>query len=131
MQMSKDTLLRGGRARAPAAKPASRVIGIDDWVWKRGIAMAPSSATWSGARSPTSFPTRGAAAVEAWLRDRPNVEIVSRNPGGGNGQAVARRVPNPTQVADRWRLMENASRSVPPHCAAVNDAAALALSAGR
>lgn len=36
MPVSKDTLLRTVRARAPEAGPASRVIGIDDWAWKRG-----------------------------------------------------------------------------------------------
>jgi hypothetical protein len=36
MPVSKDTLLRVVRARAPEAKPVSRVIGIDDWAWKRG-----------------------------------------------------------------------------------------------
>ena len=34
MPVSKDTLLR--MVRAPEAEPASRVIGIDDWAWKRG-----------------------------------------------------------------------------------------------
>ena len=36
MPVSKDTLLRTVRARAPEARPISRVIGIDDWAWKRG-----------------------------------------------------------------------------------------------
>ena len=36
MPVSKDTLLRTVRARAPKARPAPRVIGIDDWAWKRG-----------------------------------------------------------------------------------------------
>jgi hypothetical protein len=36
MPVSKDTLLRLVRARAPEANPASRSIGIDDWAWKRG-----------------------------------------------------------------------------------------------
>ena len=57
MPVSKDTLLRTVRARAPKARPTSRVFGIDDWAWKRGIATAASSATWSGARSLMFFPT--------------------------------------------------------------------------
>jgi transposase len=34
--VSKDTLLRTVRARTPVASTAPRVIGIDDWAWKRG-----------------------------------------------------------------------------------------------
>ena len=37
MPVSKDTLLRTVRARAPTAQPASRVIGIDDWRGSAGI----------------------------------------------------------------------------------------------
>jgi hypothetical protein len=33
----------------------------------------------------------------------------SRNRGGGYGEAAARASPAATQVADRWRLMENAN----------------------
>ena len=43
--------------------------------------------------------------------DHPRIEIVSRDRGGGYGQAVARALPEATQVADRWHLMGNASRA--------------------
>lgn len=111
MPVSKDTLLRTVRARAPKARPASRVIGIDDWAWKRGHRYGASSATWSGARSSTCFPTVRPPTVEAWMVDHPEVEIVSRDRGGGYGQAVARAAPEVVQVADRWHLMANASQA--------------------
>ena len=43
-----------------------------------------------------------------WL-DHPEIEIVSRDRGGGYGEAAARALPHAVQVADRWHLMENAS----------------------
>ena len=49
------------------------------------------------------------ATAEAWLRQHPGISIVSRDRGGGYGEAVARALPDATQVADRWHLMENAS----------------------
>ena len=55
------------------------------------------------------LPDREAATVEAWMADYPEVEIVSRDRGGGYGQAVARAAPEVVRVADRWHLMENAS----------------------
>jgi transposase len=111
MPVSKDTLLRVVRARAPEAKPASRVIGIDDWAWKRGHRYGTVVCDLERREIVDLLPDREAATVEAWLKDHPEIEIVSRDRGGGFGQAVARAAPAATQVADRWHLMENASRA--------------------
>ena len=35
--------------------------------------------------------------------------VLSRDRGGGYGEAAARALPQAIQVADRWHLMENAS----------------------
>lgn len=111
MPVSKDTLLRMVRARAPEAKPASRVIGIDDRAWKRGHRSGTIVCDLERREIVDVLPDREAATVEAWLTDHPGVEIVSRDRGGGHGQAVARAAPAVTRIADRWHLMENASRS--------------------
>ena len=47
--------------------------------------------------------------MAAWLADHPEIDIVSRDRGGGYGAAAARALPKAIQVADRWHLMENAS----------------------
>jgi transposase len=57
----------------------------------------------------TLLPDREIGAVEAWLANHPGIKIVSRDRGGGYGEAAARALPNATQVADRWHLMDNAS----------------------
>jgi transposase len=111
MPVSKDTLLRVVRARAPEAKPVSRVIGIDDWAWKRGHRYGTIVCDLERRKIVDLLPDREAATVEAWLADHPTVEIVSRDRGGGYGQAIVRAAPEVTQVADRWHLMENASRA--------------------
>jgi transposase len=111
MPVSKTTLLRTVRARAPEARPASRVIGIDDWAWKRGHRYGSLVCDLERREIVDLLPDREAATVEAWLADHPEVEIVSRDRGGGYGQAVARAAPDVIQVADRWHLMENASQA--------------------
>ena len=55
------------------------------------------------------MPDRDTATVQAWLSNHPGIKIVSRDRGGGYGEAAARALPNAVQVADRWHLMENAS----------------------
>ncbi|OCP18568.1 hypothetical protein BC361_31995 [Ensifer sp. LC54] len=49
------------------------------------------------------------ATAEAWLAAHPVIAVVSRDRGGGYGEAAARALPKAMQVADRWHLMENAS----------------------
>jgi hypothetical protein len=71
MPVSKDTLLRLVRARAPEAKPASRVIGIDDWAWKRGHRYGTIVCDLERREIVDLLPDREAATVEAWLKDHP------------------------------------------------------------
>jgi transposase len=52
---------------------------------------------------------REPATVEAWLSHHPEVRVISRDRGGGYGQAATRAAPQAVQIADRWPLMENAS----------------------
>jgi transposase len=111
MPVSKDMLLRTVRARASAARPVSRVIGIDDWAWKRGHRYGSIVCDLGQREIVDVLPDRETATVEAWMADHPEVEIVSRDRGGGCGQAVARAAPEVVQVADRWHLMENAGRA--------------------
>jgi transposase len=55
------------------------------------------------------LPDREAATVAAWLAAHSGISIVSRDRGGGYGQAATQGAPQAVQVADRWHLMENAS----------------------
>ena len=38
-----------------------------------------------------------------------DINVVSRDRGGGYGEATSKALPHALQVADRWHLMENAS----------------------
>jgi transposase len=57
------------------------------------------------------LPDRATATVEAWLKVRPEIRIISRDRGAGYGHAAARALPGARQVADWWHLMENASQA--------------------
>jgi transposase len=71
MPVSKDTLLRTVRTRAPEARPASRVIGIDDWARKRGHRYGSLVCDLERREIVQVLPDRAAASVEAWLTDHP------------------------------------------------------------
>jgi transposase len=57
------------------------------------------------------LPDREPATAEAWFSGQPQITVVARDRGGGYALAAARALPNATQIADRWHLMENASRA--------------------
>ena len=110
--VSKDTLLRSVRASVDGGEAvAPRVIGIDDWAWKKGHRYGTIICDLERHRVVDILPDREAGTVEAWLAERPGIEIVSRDRGGGYGSAVTRALPGARQVADRWHLLENASRA--------------------
>ena len=111
MPVSKDTLSRVVLARSRWTGALPGVIGIDDWAWKRGHRYGTLVRDLKRRGIVDIPPDREAATVEAWLADCPEIEIVSRDRGGGYGQAVAKALPEAIQIADRWHLMENASQA--------------------
>ena len=85
------------------------MVGIDDWACRRNHRYGTIVCDLERRRIVTLLPDREIATVEAWLAGHPEIEIVSRDRGGGYGEAAARALPHAIQVADRWHLMENAS----------------------
>ena len=109
LPVSNDTLLRVVRRRAlPRTEPLA-VIGIDDWAFRRNHRYGTIVCDLERGRVVALLPDRDQATAEVWLRQHPGISIVSRDRGGGYGEAVARALPDAVQVADRWHLMENAS----------------------
>src|SRR3981189_1319335 len=111
LPVSKDTLLRVVRRRSrPPSDPPLRVIGIDDWAWRRNHRYASIVCNLERRRIVTLLPDREPATAQPWSAAHPTIAIVARDRGGGYGEAAAKALPHAIQVADRWHLMENASR---------------------
>ena len=109
--VSNDTLLRVIRRHGrPDFLPPS-VIGIDDWAWRRNQRYGTLICDLERRRTIALLPDREPATAVAWLNGQPQIEVVSRDRGGAYALAAARALPNATQVADRWHLMENASQA--------------------
>ena len=109
LPVSKDTLLRVVRRHAAPSAMAPRVVGIDDWAFKRGHRYGTIICDLEQRRIIDLLPDREAATVTIWLAARPLIDIIARDRGAGYIQAATDGRPNAIQVADRWHLMENAS----------------------
>jgi len=109
LPVSNDTLLRVVRRRALPQTEKLSVIGIDDWAYCRNHRYGRIVCDLERRRVVALLPDREQATAAAWLRQHPGIGAVSRDRGGGYGEAVARALPDATQVADLWRLMETPS----------------------
>ena len=111
----RSTMLRGLQALAantPVTAP--RVLGIDDWAWKKGHRYGTILCDLERRKVIDLLPDRGTDTVSRWLRQHPGTEIVSRDRGGIYAEATRRAAPAAVQVADRWHLLRNLSEA-PTH----------------
>ena len=109
--VSNDTLLRVVRRQSRSPSGPLTVIGIDDWAWRRNQRYGTIVCDLERQRPVTLLPDREPATTAAWLEQHREIAVIARDRGCGYGEAAARALPHAVQVADRWHLMENASRA--------------------
>jgi transposase len=107
MQVSGPTLLRRMRARACPEPSSVRILGIDDWSWKKGVTYGTILVDLELHQPIELLPDRTASTSEAWLRRHPEVVLVSRDRGGDYAAAAKKGAPQAQQVADRFHLLQN------------------------
>jgi transposase len=93
MQVSAPTLLRRMRTRSYTPPSSVRVLGIDDWSWKKGVTYGTILVDLELRRPIELLPDRSTETVAAWLRTHPEVEIVSRDRGGEYAAAARKGAP--------------------------------------
>lgn len=107
MPASGDTLLRLVQATEPKPPPSPRVVGIDDWAWRRGQCYGSIVCDLERGQVIDLLPDRSAEGVASWLRRHPGIEVVARDRGGAYAEGARQGAPKAKQVADRWHLLRN------------------------
>jgi transposase len=109
---SPDTILRlVKRTELPVAS-SPRVVGLDDWSWKRRLRYGTLICDLESHTPIDVLPDRSVETVSDWFETHPSVEVVSRDRSSEYAAAIKKGAPQAIEVADRWHVGKNLAESI-------------------
>src|SRR5260221_4924770 len=104
---TRQTILR--RIMALPDSPAESILflGIDDFSFLRGFRFGTILVNLESHHVVDLLPDREAETSADWMRQHPDLMVVSRDRGGTYASAAAQGAPQATQCADRFHLLKN------------------------
>jgi excisionase family DNA binding protein len=107
IETTRPTILRGIMALPDEARASVVYLGIDDFAFRRGYRFGTILVDLESHRPIDLLPDRRAETVAAWMRDNPDIHVVSRDRGSAYASAAYEVAPQATQVADRFHICKN------------------------
>lgn len=105
--VSGSTLLRRARASSLPVATTPRVLGVDDWAFKKRERYGTILVDLEKRQVIDLLPDRETDTLKTWLQKHPGVEVISRDRASTYALAAAQAAPQAVQVADRWHLLKN------------------------
>jgi transposase len=109
---SPDTILRLVKGAELPVASSPRVVGLDDWSWKRRLRYGTLICDLESRNPLDVLPDRSVETVSAWFQKHPSVEVVSRDRSSEYAAAIKKGAPQAIEVADRWHLGKNLAESI-------------------
>lgn len=85
----------------------SGIIGIDDWAYKKGNKYGTVVIDLESRKVIDLFPDRESDTLSNWLKDHPEIRVISRDRAGPYALGARKGAPQAIQVADRFHLLMN------------------------
>jgi len=110
--VSRTTLLRLIRTTPLPIVPAPTRIGVDDFAFRKGRVYGTIIIDLDTHRPIDVLEDRSRAVFAAWLKDHPNLTIISRDRASAYADAAQEHASTATQVADRFHMLVNLRETV-------------------
>lgn len=107
IRISDDTVIRQMLHASRDNAPPPRVIGIDDWSWRKSQTYGTIVIDLERRTVVDILEDRNVDTCTAWLNRHPQVEVISRDRCGLYAQAARQGAPQALQVADRFHIVQN------------------------
>ena len=82
-------------------------IGVDDWAYRRGKSYGTIICDLESHEVIDVLEGRDGKSFEEWLKNHPDIEIVSRDRSSAYSCAVTNALPKAVQIADRFHITKN------------------------
>src|SRR5215213_10343150 len=105
--VSPDTLLNRIRGAFRAEAEEVRVLGVDDFAFRKGNAPGTILVNLERHEVADLFEGHSAESIARWLGRHPGVEVVARDRSHVCREGINAGVPDALQVADRWHLLRS------------------------
>jgi transposase len=112
IKVSADTLLRRVRSIPYPGVKQVRILGVDDFAFRRGHRYGTILVDQEAHRPIEILPNREATTLRTWLQGHPEIEIIMRDRSRAYAEAARSGAPQAVQVADRFHILQNLREAV-------------------